>query len=253
MNYDFRKRVALVTGGASGIGQATALAFAEVGAQVVVADIDEEGGAETVENIRSAAGQAHFVPTDVTQPAAVAALIEVAVATYGQLDFAVNNAGLAGARARTADYPQAVWQQLIEVNLNGVWYCLKHEIPQMLKQGQGVIVNVASVAGLVGFPGHAAYTATKHAVVGLTKTAALEYVRKGIRINAVCPAFTDTPMLSDMIETTPEFAERLVAGIPARRLGQPEEVAAAVLYLCSDEAGFVTGHMLTLDGGIVAG
>ena len=188
-----------------------------------------------------------------TQPEEVAALVEATVSTFGRLDFALNNAGVGGVRALTADYPIEVWQRLIEVNLNGVWYCMKYELPQMLKQGQGAIVNLASVAGLVAFPGHAAYAATKHAVVGLTKTAALEYVRKGIRINAVCPGFTDTPMVQQMIETSPEFTERLIAAVPARRLGQPEEIAAAVLYLCSDEAGFITGHTLTLDGGIVAG
>jgi NAD(P)-dependent dehydrogenase (short-subunit alcohol dehydrogenase family) len=180
-------------------------------------------------------------------------MIEAAVATCGRIDFAANSAGVSGVRSRTADYPQGEWHQVIDVNLHGVWYCMRSEIDQMLKQGQGVIVNLASVAGLVGFPSHAAYAASKHAVVGLTKTAALEYVRKGIRINAVCPGFIDTPMIEKERQRDPEYAQRLVRGVPARRLGTPQEVAAAVIYLCSDRAGFVAGHTLVLDGGIVAG
>jgi NAD(P)-dependent dehydrogenase (short-subunit alcohol dehydrogenase family) len=253
VNHSFNGRVALVTGGASGIGRATGLAFAQAGTRLMLADIDEIGGAESVALIEAGGGEAHFLPTDVSQPAQVAALLAATIATYGQLDFALNNAGLAGVRAKTADYPEAEWQRLVAVNLSGVWSCMRYEIPPMLRQGRGVIVNLASVAGLVGFPGYSAYAATKHAVIGLTKTAALEYIRQGIRVNAVCPAFTDTPMLAKMIAETPAFQERLVAAVPARRLGTPAEVAAAVLYLCSDEAAFITGQTLTLDGGITAG
>lgn len=253
MNQPFSDRVALVTGAASGIGRAIALAFAESGARLWLSDLDQAGGEQTMQMVRQSSGLADFMRADVTQPEQVAAMIETAVATCGRIDFAANSAGVSGPRSRTVDYPQDKWHQVIDVNLHGVWYCMRSEIAQMLKQGQGVIVNLASVAGLVGFPSHAAYTASKHAVVGLTKTAALEYVRKGIRINAVCPGFTDTPMIERERQRDPEYAQRLVRGVPARRLGTPQEVAAAVLYLCSDQAGFVAGHTLVLDGGIVAG
>ncbi len=249
----FVGKVVLITGAGSGIGRATAIAFAENGARVVVSDVNEAGGNKTVAHIKDQSGEAIFVQTDVTQADQVANLIETTINQYSRLDVAVNNAGIGGVRARTANYPEDVWQQVIDVNLTGVWTCMKYELPQMLKQGGGSIVNLASVAGLVGFPGHAAYAATKHAVIGLTKTAALEYVRKRIRVNAVCPAFTETPMVEEMMETTPAFEEKLVSAIPARRLGKPEEIAAAILYLCSEQAGFITGHALTLDGGLVAG
>ncbi|MEM7347594.1 MAG: SDR family oxidoreductase [Chloroflexota bacterium] len=253
MNYAFEGRVALVTGGASGIGRESALAFAKAGATVVVSDINEIGGAETVQMIRSMSGQAKFIRANIVNQDEVAALIKETVDTYERLDFALNNAGVEGVRARTVDYPEDAWHQVIDINLNGVWYCMKHEIPQMMAQGQGVIVNLASIAGLVGSPGLSAYAASKHAVVGLTKTAALEYVRKGVRINAVCPGYTDTPMVQRMKSADPAYAERLTNAIPARRWGKPEEIAAAVMYLCSDEAGFITGHTMVLDGGIVAG
>jgi NAD(P)-dependent dehydrogenase (short-subunit alcohol dehydrogenase family) len=253
MAQSFTDRVALVTGGASGIGRAAALAFAQSGAKVVVSDINEAGADETVQMIDQASGEAKFIPADVTHQDEVATLIKAIVESYGQLDFALNNAGIAGVRTNTADYPDDLWHRLIDVNLNGVWYCMKHEIRQMLIQGHGVIVNLASIAGLIGSPRLSAYAASKHAVVGLTKTAALEYIRKGIRINAICPAYTDTPMAQSMFEENPEFGRRLLAAIPAQRLGTPEEIAAAVLYMCSDEAAFMTGHTLVLDGGIVAG
>ncbi len=258
MQFSFSNKVALVTGGSSGIGHETALAFTRSGATVVLADINETEGEKTVQLLQKAAaeaglaGEAMFVKTDVTQADEVAALVAQTVDVYGQLDFALNNAGIDGAAAKTADYPDDIWHQVMNINVNGVWYGMKYEIPQMLAQGGGAIVNLASVAGLVGFVRHAAYSASKHAVVGLTKTAALEYVRQGIRINAVCPGFTDTPMVQNIIAQNPQQEERLVAGVPARRLGKPEEIAAAVLYLCSEEAGFITGHTLTLDGGILA-
>lgn len=250
---NYTNKTALVTGGASGIGRATALAFAREGAKVVVADIAEAGGQETVQMIRETPGEAIFVRSDVTKWEEVANLINTAVEAYQKVDFAVNNAGIQGARARTAEYPQDVWQQVMDVNLNSVWYCMKFELDQMMEQGHGVIVNLASVAGLVGFPSHSAYVASKHAVVGLTRTAALEYIRRGIRINAVCPCFTDTPMVQREAKEEPEYVQRLIERVPARRMGTPEEVAAAVVYLCSEEAGFVTGHTLVLDGGITAG
>ncbi len=253
MKHTFTDKVALVTGGASGIGRATAIAFAQAGASVLVSDINETGGQETVRTIREISGEATFAQADVAQIDQVEALVDAVVKSYGRLDFAVNNAGIQGAQDRTANYPEKDWHRVIEVNLNGVWYCMKYELAQMMKQRYGVIVNVASVAGLVGFPFHSAYVASKHAVVGLTKTAALEYIRKGIRINAVCPGFTDTPMVQRVAEKDPAYAQSLVDRVPARRLGAPEEIAAAILYLCSDQAGFVSGHTLVLDGGVTAG
>lgn len=250
---DFINKVALVTGGASGIGRASALAFAREGAKVLVSDIAEGGGQETVRTIREASGEASFVQADITKWNEVAALIETTIDTYRHLDFAINSAGIQGVRARTADYPKDEWQRVMDVNLNSVWYCMKFELDQMMKQGHGAIVNLASVAGIVGFPLHSAYSASKHAVVGLTKSAALEYIRKGIRINAVCPGFTDTPMMQRAMEEQPAYTQRLIERVPARRMGTPDEVAAAILYLCSDQAGFVTGHTLVLDGGITAG
>jgi len=250
---NYNDKVVLVTGGASGIGRAAALAFGREGAKVLVSDFAEAGGQETVRMIRESSGEATFVRADVTQWDEVAALVGATVDAYQRLDFALNSAGVQGVRARTADYPEDEWQHVIDVNLNSVWYCMKFELDQMMKQGYGVIVNLASVAGVVGFPSHSAYSASKHAVVGLTKSAALEYIRKGIRINAVCPGFTDTPMVQQVREEDPEFTQRLIDRIPARRLGTPEEIASAILYLCSDQAGFVTGHTLVMDGGITAG
>jgi len=246
-------KVALVTGGASGIGRATALAFAREGVKVLISDIDEVGGQETIRMIHEASGEATFVQADVTKWDEVAALVSATVEAYQRLDFALNSAGIQGVRARTADYPADEWGHVIDVNLNSVWYCMKFELDQMMKQGYGVIINLASVAGIVGFPSHSAYSASKHAVVGLTKSAALEYIRKGIRINAVCPGFTDTPMMQRAMKEQPTYTQRLIERVPARRMGTPEEVAAAILYLCSDQAGFVTGHTLVLDGGITAG
>jgi NAD(P)-dependent dehydrogenase (short-subunit alcohol dehydrogenase family) len=247
------EKVALITGGASGIGRATALAFAQEGAKVLISDIAEAKGQESVQLIRANAGEATFIKADVTKRDEVAALISTAITIYQQLDCAINNAGIQGVRQRTADYPEDEWQQVMDVNLNSVWYCMKFELDQMVKQGYGVIVNMASIAGLVGFPYHSAYAASKHAIVGLTKTAALEYIRKGIRINAVCPSFTDTPMVQRVMQEQPDYAQRLIDRVPARRMATPEEIAAAVLYLCSDQAGFVTGHTLVVDGGITAG
>jgi len=250
---DFTNKIVLVTGGASGIGRATALAFAQKGAKVVVSDFIESGGEETVGMIRNLQGEAMFVRADVSNINDVANLMKQTMDTYQTLDIAINNAGYPGVRARTPDYPEVEWQRVMDVNVTGVWYCMKVELSQMMQQGSGVIVNLASIAGLVGFPQHSAYAASKHAVVGLTKTAALEYIRKGIRINAVCPGFTDTPMVQRVMEEEPAYGQRLIDHIPARRLGTPEEVAAAILYLCDDQAGFVTGHCLVLDGGATAG
>lgn len=246
-------KVALVTGGGSGIGRATALACAREGARVVVADVGVEGGKQTVAMIKDATGEARFVKTDVTQAAEVEALISTAVSTYGRLDCAHNNAGIEGVAAYTADYPEDDWDRVLDINLKGVWLCMKYEIPRMLAQGGGAIVNTASLAGLVGAKRMPAYVASKHGVAGLTKTAALEYAKAGIRVNAVCPGVIRTPMVERMfLSRRPGLEPRLAQSEPLGRLGTPEEVAAAVLWLCSDAASFVTGHTLSVDGGMYA-
>jgi NAD(P)-dependent dehydrogenase (short-subunit alcohol dehydrogenase family) len=245
-------KVALVTGGASGIGRATALTFAREGAKLVVADMNDEGGQQTVHMITENGGEAIFVKTDVSKTVAVQALISKVVETYGRLDCAHNNAGISsGVRALTADYPEERWQQVLAVNLTGVWLCMKYEIVQMLHHGGGAIVNTASIAGLVGGAGGAAYTASKHGVVGLTKTAALEYAQQGIRVNCICPGYIQTPMTASNL-SDPERQAQIIAREPIGRVGTPEEVAETVVWLCSDAASFVTGHAMTVDGGYVA-
>jgi NAD(P)-dependent dehydrogenase (short-subunit alcohol dehydrogenase family) len=247
-------KVALVTGGASGIGRATALKFAREGTKLIIADMNEEGGQQTVHMITEQGGDAIFVQTDVTQATAVEALISKAVETYGRLDCAHNNAGVTQqAYTPTAEFPEDDWHRVLAVNLTGVWLCMKYEIPQMLKHGGGAIVNTASVAGLVGLAGRSAYVASKHGVVGITRTAALEYARQGIRVNCVCPGYIRTPMVAYVLQHEgAELEQRMVAREPLGRLGTPEEVAAAVVWLCSDAASFVTGHTMTVDGGYVA-
>ena len=245
-------KVALVTGGASGIGRATALTFAREGAKVVVADVVVEGGEETSGMIKRAGGEALFVKADVSQAAEVEALINKTLATYGRLDCAHNNAGIEGAVATTAECTEENWERIITINLKGVWLCMKYEIPQMLKQGGGAIVNTASGAGLVGIPRAGAYVASKHGVVGLTKTAALEYAKAGIRVNAVCPGVIDTPMVQRIASRRPHSVEKMAAGEPVGRLGKPEEIAEAVVWLCSEAASFVTGHAMAVDGGYIA-
>jgi NAD(P)-dependent dehydrogenase (short-subunit alcohol dehydrogenase family) len=244
-------KVALVTGGSSGIGRATALAFAREGAKVVIADVAIEGCHDTATQIREAGGDALCVETDVSKADQVKALIDEIVETYGRLDYAFNNAGIEGEQAPTADCAEENWDRVIGINLRGVWLCMKHEIPQMLKQGGGAIVNMSSVAGLVGFPNIPAYTASKHGVLGLTKTAALEYAKQGIRVNAVCPGVIRTAMVERFVGGDPEAEAQLTASEPIGRMGTPEEVAEAVVWLCSDAASFVTGHPMVVDGGLV--
>lgn len=253
MTGGFTGKVAVVTGASSGIGRATALAFAREGASVVVADRYEAGGQETVVMIRDQGGTAIHVTGDVSRDAEVAQLTDATIRTYGRLDYACNNAGVEGTQAPTADYPADQWDRVLAVNLTGVWLCMKHEIPAMLANGGGAIVNMASILGVVGFANAAAYTAAKHGVIGLTKVAAIEYATQGIRVNAVCPAFIATPMLerAGITEGTEMYA--MLAGLhPIKRLGTPEEIAEAVLWLCSDKASFVTGHAMLVDGGYVA-
>lgn len=271
-------KVGLITGGAVGIGRATALAFAREGARVVVADILAEEGAETVRLVESHGGTASFVPCDVTQPRQVQALIARTVAAYGKLDCAFNNAGMEGQVAATADCDEDNWDCVIAVNLKGVWLCMKYELQQMLQQRGGAIVNTSSVAGVVAERGFPAYAAAKGGVLQLTRTAAVEYAGTGIRINAVCPGVIMTPMVDRALAkmtvgamapgmARPSFvnrlADRLIHTRPVRRVmtnllqplgrpGRPEEVAEAVVWLCSDAASFVTGHSMLVDGGMTA-
>lgn len=246
------KKVALVTGGSSGIGRASALAFAREGAKVVIADVDVKGGEETVQMIKKTGSAAMFVKTDVSKAAEVEALIKRSVETYGRLDFAHNNAGIADPAKSTVDYTEEDWDRCISINLKGVWLCMKYEIPQMLLQGGGAIVNTASVAGLVAMEKRPGYTASKHGVLGLTKMAALEYAKARIRINAICPGVTRTPLVERTIQRMPGSEAEFLSWEPIGRLGTPEEMAEAVVWLCSDAASFVIGHALVVDGGAVA-
>ena len=245
-------KIALVTGAGSGIGRATALVFAREGAKVVVADVVVDGGEETVRLIKAAGGEAIFVKADMAKAAEVEAMVQKAVTTYGRLDCAHNNAGIEGATGKTADYREEDWDRVIRINLTGVWFCMKYEISQMLKQGGGAIVNTASDAGLLGVPQMPAYVASKHGVVGLTKTAALEYAKSGIRVNAVCPGVIKTPMVERITAQRAGRAERMAAAEPVGRMGKPEEIAEAVVWLCSEAASFVTGLPMPVDGGIAA-
>lgn len=252
MSTTFSGQVALVTGAANGIGRATALAFANEGLKVVVADLDAEGGEGTVQLITEAGGQAIFVRCDVTRDAEVKAMVDKAVSTWGRLDYAFNNAGIEIEQGKLADGSEAEFDAIINVNVKGVWLCMKHQLPQMLAQGGGVIVNTASVAGLGAAPKMSIYSASKHAVIGLTKSAAIEYAKKKIRVNAVCPAVIDTDMFRRAYEADPRKAEFAAAMHPVGRIGRVEEIASAVLYLCSDNAAFTTGQALAVDGGATA-
>ncbi len=251
---DLHQKTALVTGSGSGLGRAAALLFAQNGASVVVSDVNEAGGAETVRLIQEAGGTATFFRCDVSQEMEVNALVRFAVETYGRLDFAVNNAGIGGVLAPTHQYPLDNFEKVMAVNTTGVFLCMKAELAVMLGQGSGSIVNVSSVSGLVGFPNNLAYATSKHAVIGLTRTAALEYAKKNIRVNAVCPVFTMTPMVEGLLEAVgPERGAMMEQAIPMKRFGRAEEVAESIVWLCSDAASFVTGHALPIDGGMVAG
>ena len=256
MSEEFEGKVALVTGAGSGIGRASALAFARQGAKVMVADIDAASAAETVSLIEAssgAKGQAIFVTTDISQSFQVEALVAQTISNWGRLDFAHNNAGIEGSGTTTHLYPEQEWRRLIDINLVGTWLCMKYEIAQMVQVGKGAIVNTASVAGIVASPASgSAYTASKHAILGLTKSAALEYAQAGIRVNAVCPGVIRTPLVERHIARHPELEQSLVAAQPVGRMGTPDEVAAAVLWLCSDAASLVTGHPMVIDGGFIA-
>ena len=252
MSMRFSGKVVVVTGAVAGIGRATALAFAAEGLKVVVADLDVSGGEGTVELIRAAGGTAVFVPCNVTLEADVKQLMAQTISTYGRLDYAFNNAGIEIEHGRLADGTQDEFDAIMGVNVKGVWLCMKYQLPLLLAQGGGAIVNTASVAGLGAAPKMSIYSASKHAVIGLTKSAAIEYAKKGIRVNAVCPAVIDTDMFRRAYEADPKKAEYAAAIHPVGRIGKVEEVASAVLYLCSDDAAFTTGHALAVDGGALA-
>jgi NAD(P)-dependent dehydrogenase (short-subunit alcohol dehydrogenase family) len=249
-------KVSLVTGAASGIGRATALLFADEGAKLVLADVDQAGGRETLRLVGERGGEAFFSVCDVTDSIRVDALVGSCLERFGRLDCAFNNAGIGGQSACLVDYDEEEWNRVLAVNLTGVFLCLKSELRQMVAQGGGAIVNAASLVGVMAYPNLGAYNAAKHGVVGLTRTAALEYAGDGIRVNAVCPGWIETPMVMDsgpQPASIPEVYDALASLMPLRRLGKPEEVAAAVAWLCSDAASFVTGHPLLVDGGALAG
>lgn len=248
----WRDEVTLVTGASSGIGRATALAFGREGARVVVSDVQVEAGEETARLIREQGRDALFVRADVSQARDVAQLVEVTLRTYGRLDFAFNNAGVEGTSAPTVECTEENWDRTLAINLKGVWLCMKHELAHMRTRRRGAVVNCSSIAGLVGFQNSPAYVASKHGVVGLTRTAALEHAKEGIRVNAVCPGVIRTAMVERVIQARPEMEAVLSASEPVGRMGTAEEIAGAVLWLCSDAASFVTGQALAVDGGWVA-
>jgi len=253
MSTELQGKVAIVTGGTSGIGKDTAVLFAKAGAKVVVAGRREAEGKETVDHIRAAGGEGLFVKTDVARAAEVEAMVKKTVEKFGRVDIAFNNAGIEGAASPITEQPEEDWDRTININLKGVWLCLKYEIQQMLKQGGGgAIVNMASVAGLMGAAGLATYCSSKHGVLGLTKSAALETATKGIRINAVCPAVIETAM-AERLFGAPEVEKHMLGLHPIGRFGKPMEIAEAVLWMCSDGASFMTGQSLVLDGGFMAG
>jgi NAD(P)-dependent dehydrogenase (short-subunit alcohol dehydrogenase family) len=248
----FSGKIVFITGASSGIGRATALAFAREDAGVVVADVDIEGGRETARLVEAAGARARFVPCDVSSDRDVRAALDQTIETFGRLDCAFNNAGIEGQQGSTADCSEQNWDRVLAIDLKGVWLCMKHEIPLLRTQGQGAIVNCSSIAGLVGFPGIPAYVAAKHGIIGLTRAAALELARSNIRVNAVCPGVIQTPMIDRFAHGEAQLQQQLIAGEPVGRLGRPEEVAEAVVWLCSDAASFVTGQPIAIDGGWVA-
>lgn len=256
MDRLLEEKVALITGAGSGIGRASALLFADLGARLALADVDDGGSLQTARLVGERGGDSIHVHCDVTDSAAVQAMVDAAVEHFGRLDCAFNNAGIGGGSDRIHDYDEQAWNQVIAVNLTGVFLCMRSELRQMVTQGSGSIVNTASVVGTIGYPYLAGYNAAKHGVVGLTRTAALEYARDGIRVNAVCPGWTETPMVMDegpSPGSDPAVYAAIARLAPMNRLAEPIEIAQTVAWLCSDAASFVTGHPLIVDGGVAAG
>jgi NAD(P)-dependent dehydrogenase (short-subunit alcohol dehydrogenase family) len=249
---NFNDKVVLITGAGNGIGRATALAFAQQGASVVVADMSRNAGEETTALITQAGGTATFILCDVTKDQDVQSMVAGTIETYGKLDIAFNNAGIEIESSKLADGDEATYDKIMDVNVKGVWRCMKYQIPALLKQSTSAIVNTASIAGLGAAPKMSIYSASKHAVIGLTKSAAVEYGKKGLRVNAICPAVIDTEMFRRATQNDPQKEQYVRSLHPVGRIGQPDEVAAAVLYLCSDLAGFTTGVALPIDGGATA-
>jgi NAD(P)-dependent dehydrogenase (short-subunit alcohol dehydrogenase family) len=252
MIFPFDGKVALVTGASSGMGLATARAFAEAGAAVALADRDERALRAAVAEMKSDGHKAIGVVCDVADEPQVAAMVERTVATFGRLDAAYNNAGVQSPALETADVGNDEYDRVMAINLRGVWNCMKHELRQMREQGSGAIVNCSSIGGLIGIAGRAAYHASKHGVIGLTRSAALEYASRGIRVNAICPGTIETPMVAEMLAKEPEAMKDILRDQPIGRLGRPEEIAAAVLWLCGSGSSFVIGHALAVDGGYTA-
>jgi NAD(P)-dependent dehydrogenase (short-subunit alcohol dehydrogenase family) len=253
MDYGLQGHVVLITGAASGIGRATARLFAAMGARVVASDLDANGGAAVVDALSDAGQDVVFKAADVTDVVAVAALVTFAVETYGRLDCAANCAGVGGGHATTHEYPDDLWERIVSINLRGTWLAMRREIEAMVAAGDGgAIVNVSSTLGLRGSPLASAYSAGKHGVLGLTRTAAIEYASVGIRVNAVCPGAIDTPMMDEAFARFPGFRESLLGFVPMGRMGRPEEVASAIAWLASDAASFVTGECLAVEGGLLA-
>ena len=252
MAQDLKNKVAIITGGTSGIGRETAVLFAEQGAKVVVAGRREAEGKETVDLMRKAGGDGMFVKADVTKAADVQALVKTTVDKFGRLDTAFNNAGIEGNWMPMVDISEEEWDRVLDINLKGMFLCLKYEIPQLLKNGGGTIVNMSSVAGLMGTPAAAPYGASKHGVISLTRTAALEHAKQKIRVNAVCPAVIESPM-ENRLFGEPEAQKFAVGMHPIGRIGTPREVAEAVLWMCSEKSSFMTGHYIVVDGGFLVG
>ncbi|GAB3987483.1 SDR family oxidoreductase [Spirosoma daeguense] len=251
---NFTNQVVFITGAGSGIGRATALAFAISGARVIVAEINERSGQETVDQILQANGDALFIRCNVAEPSQIESAIQQTVDHYGRLDIGINNAGIGGKYGKLLDQTQQDFEQMMSVNVGSIFYGMQAQIRQMVNQPEGGrIVNVASIAGVRGMPMGAPYSASKHAVIGLTKTAALEYVRQNIRINAICPVYTHSAMVDELIQTAPAMEERMRRLIPIGRLGEPDDIAQAILWLCSEENAFFTGQAIHLDGGMTAG
>lgn len=252
VQFNFKGKVAFVSGAATGIGRSTAIEFAKAGASVAIVDVNEDAAGFTTNKIKELGQQALFIKCDVSKDREVKAAVEKTVTTFGRIDFAFNNAGIEGAQAVTPDTSEENWNRVIDVNLKGVWLCMKYQIPVMLNQKHGSIVNCSSIAGVVGFEGISAYVASKHGVIGLTQTAALEYAKLNIRVNAVCPGVIQTPMIERFVHGEEKLQEQLIEKEPIGRVGQPEEIASAVLWLSSDVSSYVTGHSLVVDGGWIA-